>query len=467
MNLLRKIEENIYRTYVIAGLVVLIGLLIGFPILSIIALTIVTIYFSSTNDFKSLKYLLLLMLVQNIVLIIFSYNLSSRDTQILTLIKEIIVYLSIFITIFIKRNFQFEKFDILPIIYIVLIIISFFISDASISAKLVCIRQLFLPIVCFVYGRQVKVKDDDLQVLYNIIIYVGIGIAIFGFIELFFLKDEFWRFIGSEAYFKNKGIEDWTKDGVMVSFYTYDLMSIFGGAVRRFVSIFAEVLATAHFLFLSLAITFFKYKGILRNKIIICGLMLLAIILTISKGVILIMGIAVVVIIYYYYENKKLTLALIALGVIGLVIIVFNSYGEATSTGYHLEGLVHNFQNIKIFGYGLAKSGNFALIYGDSSQNVLSGESFIGTMLGQIGILGTIIYIIYNFVIIKRYIINKHKDKEDSIIALILILGVLLESFLSESAISFLGTGFYFVLAGIIYNKQTMKAKEVNYFGKH
>lgn len=281
------------------------------------------------------------------------------------------------------------------------------------------------------------------------------------------MRDEFWRIIGSETYFKNKGIEEWTKDGVMVSFYTYDLMAIFGGSVRRFVSIFAEVLATAHFLFLSLAITFFKYKGRLRNKLIICGLMLLAIMLTISKGVILIIGVAVVVTIYYYYENKKLTLGLIILGVIGLIVIVLNSYGEATSTGYHLDGLVHNFQNIKVFGYGLAKSGNFALIYGDSSQNVLSGESFIGTMLGQIGIIGTMIYVIYNFFIVKSYIINRYRDKEDNIIALILISGILLESFLSESAISFLGTGFYFVLAGIIYNKQTMKAKEVNYFGKH
>lgn len=455
MNIINIMKNNKKAAiYSLVILSILMGLVMNYPIVSICILSALVFYYSYTNDYRSLKFLIILIVLQNIIMIIFSSNLTATDTKLITIMKEVLLYLSIFFTYIVKRKQKIEKIDMLAIAYAIVIIISFFMSDATFTAKIVCIRQLLLPVICIIYGKQININNKSLNKFYEVITYVGIFIAIFGIIELFFLGDNFWKYIGSENYFRNKGIEDWSQNGIMGSFYTYDLSFIVNYPVRRLVSIFGEALSTGHFLFFSLVITFLKYNGKKVIKYILCTILLLSIILTISKGVILLLAIFTVFMMYFYYDKKKLTLIIGIIGVLAISFILIASYGKNTSTGYHIDGLIDNFSNIKILGNGVGKSGNFAKIFGSPSSEVISGESFIGTLLGQIGLVGFVAYILYNLYFVKKIYDSKSIDKDTICITFSLLIGILIEGFLSESAISFLGTSLYFILIGIIYRNK-------------
>jgi O-antigen ligase len=106
-------------------------------------------------------------------------------------------------------------------------------------------------------------------------------------------------------------------------------------------------------------------------------------------------------------------------------------------------------KNISLLGAGYGSTGYNAIMMGAEADTGFA-ESFFATCIGQIGILGTLL--LYVFIIIigidlfKRY---RNQSRECDLISLILIVSVTLESLFSASAISMLGTGLYFILAGI------------------
>ncbi|SEJ25934.1 hypothetical protein SAMN05216201_106120 [Pseudomonas linyingensis] len=119
----------------------------------------------------------------------------------------------------------------------------------------------------------------------------------------------------------------------------------------------------------------------------------------------------------------KISLCLAAT-VIGLTFI-------ATHAGFdsHFRGLVNSIGSLSVFGKGLGEAGNVSAMYATNDSGI--GDSFIGALIGQVGIAGTLIWsILLAYQLKQALTIN-------STIPLILITQVAL-GFLSENSFNFL-----------------------------
>ena len=312
---------------------------------------------------------------------------------------------------------------------------------------------MLIPFVTFMFG--VAVINADIDKILKVILYSCIFVSVFGIVEMTILGDEFWIKIGIQKYMSLKGFDAWVYNGLPGNYYTADLINWTGRMYRRMASILTDPLLTSHFLCMGFLYLLFK-KDLFKNRKIRSFLIVLlgiSIILTLSKGAFLILGVGFFL---KVYKKNKLGSSIIGLiGVIGLIFIIKNNL--LYSVGAHAGGLVDNFKSMSLLGKGIAKVGNFALIYSDSGSDIGTGESLIGTILGQVGIIGVSIYIGFYVSIIKRML--NFKDKDIAYFISSLMIGTFLETFLSESAVSFIGNGIYFMIVGMLYR---LSIKKIN-----
>lgn len=85
---------------------------------------------------------------------------------------------------------------------------------------------------------------------------------------------------------------------------------------------------------------------------------------------------------------------------------------------------------------------------------MLTAESFIGTLTVQTGYLGLFIFLCF-WIYVFFKILKSGKILKNSFCynSAILLLAVITESLFSESSISIVGTGMYFVFAGLSMKK--------------
>lgn len=452
---LEEHKNLIYLLYFCVAII--LPLLIDKPWISIIFALLIGSYLSFKQDIDTLSFITIVYVFQNLVLIVFSKFLNPLETKALLSIKEIIVYLSVILGIlFYKKLKNLSLPDIMAAAFIVLICINFILSNINISAKIASTRQLLIPIICFLFGRVLDINEKNFKKYSVIILYLGIFLAAFSLLELFILKDNFWVNIGMSKFMENKGVSSWGSNGILGSFYTYDYIKITGQATRRVVSIFAETMTSGHFMFFIILYIIYVIKGINKYvKISLLVLLFIPTILCFSKGVYLIVLYSIIIYLYYIKSKKRSISVLAFILIIGIIIFSFLSYGKATSTGYHLRGLMENFKSISIFGYGIGSTGDFAYLFANKNSIIKSSESFIGVLTGQLGFIGLLTYLGFHIAIFKEFIININIYKSKWLVfGFTLISSIFIESILSESAVSFLGTSLYFIFAGLIYQNK-------------
>lgn len=128
--------------------------------------------------------------------------------------------------------------------------ISFLLSDVKLFSKIISVRQLLLPFICFYYGANIKYEEHNMENITKIIVISGIVIGVFGIIETFVIGDSIWTALPMEQYQANKGTTFTFYNGVPLNYYTWDYYSVVGKPLRRMVSIFVDPLMTGHYLFL-------------------------------------------------------------------------------------------------------------------------------------------------------------------------------------------------------------------------
>jgi general stress protein CsbA len=445
--------------------------------------------------FPIIVILFSLIIFQNFVGIILAGLNFNTSMNLVILLKEILVYFGIiFLLIYFKneqgflffRDINYKNlnnnmilffssgrlgivlFDLVAILYILCLLAYFlFPSEVPIFLKAVSLRQLLTPVILYVFGRMLIVSYREFILINKVLIYLSVVTVFFALSETYLLNDVFWSDIGINQYMKNKGMEVWAygPHGLPGNFYTYDYINIIGTKIRRSVSFIADPTLFGQFLVLPTCILIFGniYKGKLR--ILFSFILLMGIISTFSKGAILTICICILFLMltsikYMYRLIGKFLLISMSL----IILIIINNAKYFSSLPAHIAGLTHNFSILleNPLGLGMGMAGNYVKLYGQNLNNTGTGESYIGTMLGQIGFIGFILFILM-FLLLFKFLINRSDllfSKYSRILCGVLI-GTILASFMSESAISFISSGIPFVYLGI-YATYLLKNGEKN-----
>lgn len=393
------------------------------------------------RDVLSLKFLTFEIVTQNLICILCCSFVNSTVSQFVLLYKELILYGAVLFC-FLSKQGKIRNKTMPLCIMAILVFPYFFIGEASLYTKLICFRQIMTPVILMLYGRTLSLKEEDYLLYFKFLIKIGIGIVFIGVIEEFVIGDNFWRLLQIQNYIDMKGFSAWAWDGLPGNFYSADLYLVFG-MLRRMVSIMADPLLTGHFLAICVVILLYRnvFINTLQNLIALC-LLTLGVALTLSKGAVLVIGIA-----YAYKLWKKNKFWALPYVVISLIVLVFMIKNNTLySISQHTGGLISSTNSI--LGGGLGSAGNYSNLYGNANSDI--SESYIGALLGQMGLFGVIIFL-GMFLYYSRILLSYKKSKiRMSIFAY--TLGVICEAFVSESSINFVGVGVVFILFGSLTN---------------
>ena len=450
----------------VGSLLILVSMLLNLEWLSLIFLYLQVFYYSFKRNSSSLFYCFELIILQSLFLILFADQISIKENTLFSIAKEVLMYFSVFLSfflLFIKKKYKIEKLDILFFVFLIYLGIQFVITGFSIQS-LMAIRQVLIGMVGFYFGKCVILKRNELLFFEKILIYTALLASIFGLLEYFFLGDFFWNTIPFKSFIQNKGVSSWLGEtGVTQNFYTYDFVFIIGDKIRRLVSFFADPMVAGHIILFG-AVIAIKRKS---NPFLI-ALLIISALLSFSKGVYLVLILLLVLFFskHLYEKNKTVfyffTCSILCLGI--AVIFYLFSFSGNSSSYKHILGLVTSLSNISIFGHGLGLSGSFVTTVMGTSNAALTTESYIGSIISQLGLVGIILYLSFFLYLLKQLLIKYQQSKFciDYFLCACLLLSLTIESFFSESAISSLGTGIYFIYFGLIYSKDYLSFKTTN-----
>lgn len=427
---------------------------------------ITTIFFGMLRNRNSIYWFIITIVFQNIILIILSPFTTGSEQTIFSLIKEGMLYQICIVSFLIgMKKIKITLIDLLFGIYFVFLIKNLLISPAEFSLRLISFRQSMIPILGYYVGKCLIGKKYSIRPILSFIVTMAVFISLFGIVEMTLLNDKFWINIGFHNFLINKQGELISLyNGVTRNFYTWD----FGNAVRRFVSITCDPLASAHLVYLGFLIIVTKtvdYKNIKRyyykatyNKYFLYAILFfICCILSFSKAIYIFMGLTILIITYSKTKNKMIKNIVRLIAIVGIIVVTLTiavHYGNnsvKTSITNHIDGLISGFENASILGNGFGIAGVMAKTLGGT--DITTSESYIGTLAQQIGYIGIIFFIIINIRLFMG-LYRKYKISKDNftLLCIVLSLGLLVEMFFSESSVSIMGTSIYFILIGISYN---------------
>ncbi|WP_285650477.1 hypothetical protein [Allomuricauda sp. NBRC 101325] len=316
----------------------------------------------------------------------------------------------------------------------------YFFSDAPLIAKAASIRQMIMPLILVFFGislgNNVNFKDS-----LRFAIKIGLFVLLVGFIEVLL---GIWHYINVTGYFKVKNIPFYNLSYPQLYLYpVFFIEPIFGG-IKRMASTLLDPINLGHsFAFLFSFIYFKKDLFNSKNKRNwLAALFILGILMTFSKGAIL--QLIITILLFTKKISKGIKICLLFL------FSIFLLYASKFHAGVmkHVEGLQSTIANVNFFGHGLAKTGNQAFMFGDPS--VVIGDTYIGAIVGQIGILGFLLWISPFIVILRRLNFNLTSK---------ILIAQLIIALISENAFNLLSVFLVCIFIGIEYKQKIVVSK--------
>ena len=404
------------------------------------------------NDIKALILFVFCTFFQNIF---YSVSLTSYENQLLVIIKELIVYITAFIY-FIKYKCigkNASRLDNLIFIFLYIILfINIIRPGAPIGLKITALRQICIPSICYYFGLSLKLNKTELKAFFSIYSILTISLCIMGLI-IYILPDSFWFDINYDIFYYSK--HSIHLIGSTENFYSWDI----GEKMKRFVSITADPIATAHLIgffliYLYISNIYPKKQGLILTSF--CAL------LCFSKSLILLFIIAITCNIYFKIKNPKTRLFaffLIILGSIScfmLLLLYVTTLETNTAAGNHFLSLLSGLRDSNIFGNGLGTAGYNAIIAGGDINNEYT-ESFFAVLSIQIGYIGMFLFYFFLFLKAKK-LINLYYVTNNSLVlaTVIIFIGIIIESLISGSSVTMLGTSIFFIIPGVIERNKNL-----------
>lgn len=429
-------------------------------LLIILIIAILATYYAIVGGIKMLRFFMFLVVFQNVIAISFSRYIPASYNTLFSMIKEMMLYLSLVPAIMRRKSIKYSSkkavYYIGLIVYILLLTKNFIFTPARLSSAILSLRYMLVPVLCIYVGKTVKLSQKQtIKLMYEIVGW-SLFLALFGFIELIFLKDRFWTALGYSDYaVRMKGNEPWALfNGVTVNFYTWDF---FGVPIRRLVSITADPLATAYLVYLGSMILFTGSVRMRKRKnnsvkFLVLVLLFIASILSLSKAVFIMMIITVLICAYFYkWLPKSMLKLLVVFGGLFMVLILrkyLSGLSQASSISNHLLGLQIALSDLGLLGNGLGTAGSSVVMLTGAESDVV--ESYMGSMLSQLGFVGTISFLIILYFQVKDLVnYYRHIKNAFSVLALCSLIGVIICMVFSDSSVSIMGTGLHFIIIGI------------------
>lgn len=429
-------------------------------LLLIFCTCLTALYYSLNNRIEMLYFFLLLVMFQNIIVIIFSSSIPNLYNVLFSIIKEMMLYIALIAStirkgkIYIKKNNQLSL--IFLGVYLFMLLKNLFITTAGLNSSILSLRYMLVPVLCIYVGKNINIDAKKTQSFLHKLVFFSIVLSLFGMIEQFVLGDSFWNKIGYKNYaIKMKGNMEYNLfRGVTVNFYTWD----FGGIpIRRMVSITADPLATAFLIYLGVLIIFtgcisFKNKRKINGFFVILIVLSISSFLSLSKAIFVLIGLTFWICAYFYNWMPKSILRMATMLLLIVFIIILKSYvgntDSVTSSLNHVMGLLNGLSASNLTGNGLGTAGSSVIMLTGVESNI--SESYIGALFAQVGLIGGIAFLLFIYEQIKRlfklYRIYKNKI---IVLASVCMIGILVCMIFSDSSVSIMGTGIYFIIIGL------------------
>ncbi len=421
---------------------------------------LVALYFASKNNWKTIAFFLIAVTFQNIIEIIFAPYVSSALIKIFSIIKELMLYSALGIIILRRNKIRLRAKSIWAFAYILFVLLNTIKSSASFYAIVISLRFLLMPVICILIGEYLDIDLYGLKKIYHWILATSTFLAFTGIWGLAFNRNnELWDRLHYADFATNiKGNTTETLiNHVTVNFYTWD----FGGVpFKRLISITADPLAAAFLIYLGAALVLTgcvrinASRGKINKNALTFVFLLLCAILSLSKAIFIFIILTILLRIYFSGKiPKEIThTILVVIFAIGIFIVALIAGSDAyNSSSIHVSALMNGFISSSFLGNGLGTAGATMQMLSGEEADV--GDSFIGALTVQVGYLGLISFCLYLLVILNDIRMQWKRHHTDILLlAMIILTGLSVCMLFSESAVSIMGTGIYFMMIGIAEN---------------
>jgi hypothetical protein len=357
----------------------------------------------------------------------------SKDLYVIFLIFTFL-YLTLKVKSYLKVNRYIFAF-------LLCMSVAYIYSSDGIYNKTYNLRRITLPLIIFTIFSNINIKTCDHSFYFKFIKYNFILFCLFGILEYFNTRF-FWDYLISVNKYwavnsvESHGMVDFFTDGGRL--YTSDTLAFFGFKMRRMISFSLEPTTFAAFMLFCFTIFLYHKKYILTSLALLFGILTLSKLFIIGTILILIQKLFNLYNKFYIYFGTLILFCICKY----IYQLTFNIHGSFS----HLKGFYTGFLLLKEqpFGFGLGIAGNRGSQYISTMHGDFGGESGLGNILAQVGILG----LFYLFIIIMFYFkIYKSKslDNNNKNISFALITQYLLNFYLSASSLGVLS--FYFIFA--------------------
>lgn len=398
-------------------------------------------------------YTLIFLLVVNFgsIISLLLFLVGSTLAQEALAMKDLTLLFGVMIAglhILLRRNELPKNFKILlgwTLMIFLVNILSFLLSQADMQDKIVNFRRnTAFVLVLMVFSaighgfRSFKTYDYIAAGIVLILLMVGV----FDYVA----PDPFWDSVMQiPEYWRKISVDPFATPTIAENgrFYSWDLLSVVGKAVRRMVSLYLEPTTLAACLSAGFCVAYAHRRRLLSAVIAVLGA------LTISKFFIMSLILTGIVV-----SQKRRLRPRMFIGVI--VLFVFISIGilalQIESGAFaHLKGvvsLVDIFSEGKIFGFGLGGAGNYTAA--DSEAGDLGSESGVGNLVAQLGI-GALVYLVFFQVIFSQLVLAYQKYQSRTILAAVCCFISWVMSFmLSASSLGLSGNAMFFIFIGCV-----------------
>ncbi|PNI08795.1 hypothetical protein CXX84_09425 [Arthrobacter sp. AFG7.2] len=325
----------------------------------------------------------------------------------------------------------------------------------DLTAAIASSRNIVAPFLFLLIGLHASTWANGVVYL-RYLVMLGFAAIIFGFIEANI--PHFWDSLNLRGLWEKKGISVQADSGLPKNFFASEQL-VPGEFLRRMAGPFADPVNFGTFLF-AVFMAAWYLKGLLAKILTVA-----AIVLAVSKGALLGLFVFFAVWTRYFASRISHVTALLVLGAGAFSFYAFTLTSSTGSTTAHIDGFTAAFVEFPRhpLGRGLGSSGVLAGLFSEGSESTSAvTESGLGMVIGQLGIVGLVIYVVF-FVLLSQYVL-RIREVRDRTLAAGLLGGFMLNAAFNEVALSPNSAAPYFIILGLVIGAdlQGRRNREMN-----
>ncbi|MFJ6158500.1 O-antigen ligase family protein [Pseudarthrobacter sp. NPDC092184] len=314
-------------------------------------------------------------------------------------------------------------------------------------------RNIVAPFLFLLIGLHASVWARH-AVYLRYLVMLGFVAVVFGFIEA--NTPDFWQSLDLRTLWEKKGISVQQDSGLPKNFFASEQV-VPGEFLRRMAGPFADPVNFGTFLF-AVFMAAWYLRGLLCQIATVA-----AMVLAVSKGALL--GLIVFFAFWtrYYASRTSHLIALVLLAAGAYNFYLFTVSSSTGSTAAHIGGFTAAFVEFPQhpLGRGLGSSGVLAGLFSEGSESTSAvTESGLGMVIGQLGIVGLAVYLVFFFQL-SKYVLQI-KNLRDKTLAAGLLGGFLLNAAFNEVALSPNSAAPYFIILGLVIGSDLAAKEELD-----